>query len=196
MKEVMVLLAVAGAAGLVAAAVLVGLRGLVREIREHREQAAILSLLRTFAPAAAETARDPKALLQWFPLVSSARVMFPRAFAALDGTLGRPFPFGSTDAQEAHSRWTADWLAWEASHDAEYKLKAATLDEQLQHLSGDRAALVRAELAAVEREQLERYQQRYVEYVRVGKALASLGGQTGPAREGSQGAAHDSRVSR
>lgn len=170
-----IVLAIAGAAGVVAAAVLAGSRGLVREIREHREQAAILSLIRTFAPAAAETARDPKALLQWFPLANSARVMFPRAFAALDGAFGRPFPLGSADAQDAHARWTADWLAWEASHDADYKLKAATLDEQLQHLSGDRAALVRAELAAVEREQLERYQQRYVEYVRAGKALAALG---------------------
>ena len=36
---------------------------------------------------------------------------------------------------------------------------------------------VRAAVAAIEREKLERYQRRYEEYVRIGKALAALGGE-------------------
>ena len=37
--------------------------------------------------------------------------------------------------QAAHSPWTADWLGWERTHDADYTLKAALLA----HVLGDAA---------------------------------------------------------
>ncbi len=40
----------------------------------------------------------------------------------------RRFPFGPDQIQNAHARWTADWLAWELVHDTEYKLKAAAAE--------------------------------------------------------------------
>ncbi len=85
---------------------------------------------------------------------------------------GIAFPFGSERIQAAHAQWTADWLAWERTHDAEYKLKAAAVEEELARSEG--SPLVRARLDAIEREKLERYQRRYEEYVRIGKALQAL----------------------
>jgi hypothetical protein len=63
---------------------------------------------------------------------------------------------------------------WEASHDTEYKLKAATAEEELRASPG--SPVLRARLDSVEREKLERYQRRYEEYTRVSKALKNLGG--------------------
>ena len=74
--------------------------------------------------------------------------------------------------QAAHARWTAEWLAWERTHDAEYKLKAAEIEEEL--LASGGSTVVRGRLDGVEREKLDRYQRRYEEYVRVGKALQAL----------------------
>ncbi|HZR22084.1 MAG TPA: hypothetical protein VFA59_00760, partial [Vicinamibacterales bacterium] len=74
------------------------------------------------------------------------------------------FPFSADFIQAIHSQWTADWLAWELTHDAEYKVKVAE------------AANDRLKLEAVEREKLDRYQRRYQEYVQVGKALHALVG--------------------
>ena len=72
----------------------------------------------------------------------------------------------------AHARWTADWLAWERTHDADYKLKAAVLQEAL--AEGGDAAVGRARTEALEREKLALYQRRYEEYARVAKALQTL----------------------
>jgi hypothetical protein len=76
--------------------------------------------------------------------------------------------------QAAHARCTADWLAWERSHDAEYKLRAAALEQALAAASESEKPLARARLDAIEREKLERYQQRYEEYIRTAKALQAL----------------------
>ena len=74
----------------------------------------------------------------------------------------------------AHARWSADWLAWERTHDADYKLKAAQVEADIS-ARGD-STLGRARLDAVEREKLDKYQRRYEEYARVSKALRVLGG--------------------
>jgi hypothetical protein len=129
-------------------------------------------LLALFAPGLAAAAEDPRALLVWQPLATIARTLYPKEFAALDRASGGTFPFSADQIDKAHSRWTADWLAWERSHDGECKLKVATVEHEL----GDAidSAYGRARLDAVEREKLDRYQQRYEEYTRVGKGLQLL----------------------
>jgi hypothetical protein len=134
-------------------------------------------MLALFAPGIDASRRDPRALLVWQPLASMARKLFPAEFAALDAAAGATFPFTSDQIQAAHARWSADWLAWERAHDGEYKLRAAAAHEEL----GERtsSAYGRSRLEAIEREKLERYQQRYEEYTRVSKALQALIGGTG-----------------
>ncbi len=61
---------------------------------------------------------------------------------------------------------------WEQAHDGEYKLKVAEIEAALQGPGG--SPVGRARLDAVEREKLERYQRRYEEYVRVGKAFQAI----------------------
>jgi hypothetical protein len=116
---------------------------------------------------------DPRQILRWARLASTARRLFPEEFAELDRAAGHPFPFGKKDAEAAHARWTAEWLAWERTHHEDYKMRAAKAESEIGHLNED-PAIGRARLAAIEREKLERYQQRYEEYIRVAKALAAL----------------------
>ena len=129
-------------------------------------------ILALFAPGIEAAIRDPRALLAWQPLALTARRLFPAEFAAIDAAAGGTFPFTNEQLQAAHARWSADWLAWEGAHDAEYKLRAAAAYDEL----GERAATAygRSRLEAIEREKLERYQQRYEEYTRVSKALQAL----------------------
>ncbi len=127
-----------------------------------------------FSRGLAEAERDPRAILIWQPLARAARGLEPETFAALDRATGAAFPFSAERIQAAHATWTADWLAWEARHDAEYKQKAAEAEAEIERAGG--SGVAKARLAGVEREKLERYQQRYAEYVRVAKALQALGG--------------------
>jgi hypothetical protein len=148
---------------------------IVRELRASREEAKkarALTIMNLFAPAIAAARSDPRALLAWQPLARTARQLWPDDFALLDRTSGSTFPFSAETVQAAHAQWTADWLAWECMHDAEYKMKAAEAEHELAASGG--APFVRAKLDAVEREKLDRYQRRYQEYVQVGKALQSL----------------------
>ena len=146
-----------------------------RELKAAREEAArgrALDLIALFAPGVAAAQDDPRALLTWQPLAVTARTACPDVFAALDLAAGGEFPFTGEQIQAAHSRWTADWLAWERAHDGEFKLKAAAAEEEVARSNG--AALARARFDAVEREKLELYQRRYTDYVRVSKALQAL----------------------
>ena len=168
----MVLLA---AALIVAGAVAWGFLRIVSELREARREVVrtrTLEVLRAFIAAPAEAAADPRALLVWEPLAKAARQICPDEFVQLDRAYGAAFQFGAERFESAHAQWTADWLAWERSHDAEYKLKAASVEEEIARSVG--SPVVRARLDAVEREKLELYQRRYAEYVRVAKALQSL----------------------
>ncbi len=130
------------------------------------------ALLALFAPAVAAAAHDPRAVLVWQPLAVAARTLYPKAFADVDRALGSTFPFSPEAIERAHARWTADWLAWERRHDADSKLKAATVEHEL---GGDvHSPFGRARLDAVEREKLDLYQQHYEEYTRIAKGLQAL----------------------
>jgi hypothetical protein len=141
---------------------------------EQSERARVLQLISLFAPAVTAVGRDPRAILEWQPLASTSRKLFPAEFDQIDTAFGGTFPFNREQIQQAHSQWTADWLAWEAAHDVEYKLKAATIEGDLAATGS--STVLRARLDAVEREKLDRYQRRYQEYVRVSKALQVLAG--------------------
>ena len=129
-------------------------------------------LLTLFAPGMAAAAEDPRALLVWQPLATTARTLYPKEFAALDRASGGTFPFTVDQIEKAHSRWTADWLAWERSHDAECKAKAAVAEHELAASGG--SPVMRARLESIEREKLESYQRRYEEYIRVAKSIQAL----------------------
>ena len=165
------------AALFVAAAVIwAGLRiaAAVQASRPDPVRARALELMAMFAPAGGAAAGDPRAILIWQPLARMARQMFPEEFALIDQAAGGAFPFSHDRLQSAHAQWTADWLAWERTHDAEYKLKAAVVEQEIA-VAGSTAVL-RARLDAVESEKLDLYQRRYQEYVRVAKALQALAG--------------------
>jgi hypothetical protein len=162
---------------IVAAAVAWAARQIVMELRAAREESArarAAALLDLFAPALTAAQQDPRAYLVWQPLAAIARQLFPAESAALDRAAGGAFPFTTAQVQAAHAQWTADWLAWERTHDADYKLKAVAAIEELAAAGGSAAARGRVE--AVEREKIDLYQRRYSDYVRVAKALQSLAG--------------------
>jgi hypothetical protein len=148
---------------------------IVREMRAAREQAAherALAIVQLFAPALATVQDDPRVLLVWQPLARAIRQLFPVESAAVDRAAGGAFPFGREMMGAAHARWTADWLSWERTQDADYKLKAAVLQDELGAALD--SAVGRARMESLEREKLALYQRRYEEYTRVAKALQSL----------------------
>jgi len=154
---------------------LIGLWFLVtRELQRHRREAAIQRVMGIFGPAQAAVLRDPKELLVWAPLAEASRKMFPEAFRAIDEATGGRFPFTPDAIERAHAKVSSDWLAWEKAHDEEYRIRAAEAEQQLAGASGDAASLARARLERIQHEKIERYQQRYEEYIRTGKALQAL----------------------
>ena len=140
--------------------------------RHEESRARTLALVGLFAPGLAAAQHDPRTLLVWYPLAKVVRQLFPSESAALDRAAGGTFPFTPDQIQAAHARWTADWLAWERTHDADYKLKAAAAERELAASGG--SPVIRAKLDAVEREKLDLYQQHYSNYVRIAKALHAL----------------------
>lgn len=168
-------MAIVIAALLVAAAVGGAARQIIAQMKrasDEQRRSRQLSIAALFAPAIAAAQEDPRALLTWQPLAKALRVVFPAEFAALDAASGATFPFTKDQLASGHSRWTADWLAWERAHDGIYKLKALAMQHELKGEAG--SDLGRAKLEAVEREKLDLYQRRYEEYVRVGKSLQVL----------------------
>jgi hypothetical protein len=168
------LIVVACALGVAATVVWAALRSAAaaREVREDATRQRALQLLALLAPGAVAARDDPKALLAWYPVADLARRLFPAECTALDQAAGAPFPFGAAQIEDAHTRWTSAWLAWEAAHDAEFKLRTATLEQEL----GSAAAtgVGRARLEAVGREKLAQYQQRYEDYTRISRLLRTL----------------------
>ena len=148
---------------------------IVGELRAARGEAArgrMLMLVELFATGIVAAQHDPRAFLVWYPLARITRQLLPAESAALDRAAGGSFPFTADQVQAAHAHWTADWLAWELTHDGEYKLKAATAGQEL--AASPDSPVLRARLDAVEREKLASYQRRYAEYVRIAKALQAL----------------------
>lgn len=145
-----------------------------RELRAQRQDTAVQAMLHTFGPAQAAVIDNPRQLLAWHPLAETSRKLFPAAFATLDAAAGGRFPFPKEMVERAHARVSSDWLAWEKAHDEEYRIKGAAAEQDLRTAAGDAAALARARLDRVQHEKIERYQQRYEEYVRTSKALQAL----------------------
>jgi hypothetical protein len=143
-------------------------------VESRRRDAAIQQLLAIFGPAGAAVQQDPRQLLVWYPLAQNSRKLFPDAFAELDKASGGTFPFTKEQLKSAHARCSSDWLTWERAHDAEYSLKAAQLEDEIMRAGGQATPLQRTRLAAVEQQKLERYQQRYEEYIKTAKALAAF----------------------
>ena len=145
------------------------------EMRANREAAAqgrAMAIVQLFAPALEAVQKDPRVLLVWQPLARVVRQLYPLESAAVDRAAGSAFPFGRDLMAAAHARWTADWLSWERTHDADYKLKAAVAQDEM--AAATDSAVGRAKLEALEREKLTLYQQRYEEYSRVAKALQAM----------------------
>jgi hypothetical protein len=166
---------IVGAVILLAIAICLSAHGIVRALDRARRDAAAaraLTIVQTLAPGIEAARTDPRSLLVWYPLAGAVRRLFPAECAALDEAAGGSFPFPPEQVQAAHAQWTADWLAWERTHDAEYKSRAAAAEQELAASAGSAAA--RARLDAIEREKLDRYQRRYQDYVRVAKALQNL----------------------
>ena len=159
---------------IVAGAAVVLLSLIAVQIRRLRRDATMVRLLETFAPAVAAVQQDPKQLLTWYPLAKMSRKAFPEAFAQLDAAAGGVFPFTKEQLAAAHARWTSEWLAWERAHDAEYSLKTAQVQDEIDRAPGQPSPLLRTRLAAVDQQKLERYQQRYEEYIKTAKALAGF----------------------
>jgi hypothetical protein len=166
------LLSIAGALIVAAAVGWAGWRiagALARRPEDHGERTRLLAI---FAPGIAAAADDPRALLAWHSIASTARKLYPAEFAALDQASGNTFPFSVDQIERAHARWTTDWLAWERTHDAECKLKTAIVEHELgAALDTDYG---RARLDAIERDKLDHYQRRYEEYTRISRALQAL----------------------
>jgi hypothetical protein len=158
----------------VAAMAAVALWRLVRVFDDQRREKTIQHLLAMFGPAGVAVQQDPKQLLVWYPLAQNSRKLFPEAFADLDKAFGERFPFTKEQLQSAHARCSSDWLAWERAHDRESSLKAAQVEHDIARGGGQATPLLRTRLAALEQEKLERYQQRYEEYIKTAKALAAL----------------------
>jgi len=169
---VIFLLLVVPAAALVLGAV--AMWRLARTADRRRREAAVQHLLAVFGPATVASQQDPRQLLSWFPIAQHSRSLFPEAFAELDRAFGGRFPFTKEQLQAAHARCSSDWLAWERAHDAEFSLKAAQVQDEIARAGGQASPLLRTKIAAVEQEKLERYQQRYEDYVRTSKALAGF----------------------
>jgi hypothetical protein len=145
-----------------------------REVQRLRHEAAVHAALQTFGPAQAAALDNPRELLIWYPLAQAARKLQPRAFATLDAATGGAFPFTRDQVERAHAKVSSEWLAWEKAHDEEYRLKAASVEHELRNASGEAASLAKARLERVQHEKIERYQQRYEEYIRTAKALQGL----------------------
>lgn len=141
-------------------------------VERQSRQAGILQILATFAPSAAAVQRDPKQLLAWYPAVQTSRKLFPGAFRELDRAAGGAFPFTRDQLQAAHARCSSDWLAWEHANEAEFALKTAQVQDEIDR-AGQASPLLRTRLAAIEQQKLQGYQQRYEEYIKTAKAIAA-----------------------
>jgi len=160
-------------------------RELRRALHRYHQEQLIAVLLTRFGPVIASA--EPQNVCRWQEVVETARRLYPEAFAQIEVETGDRFPFSANLLENAHARWTADWLAWERQHDVDFKLRASTLMADLERLGTASSSTTGAKLAASERheaqtrldaieeERLRTYQQRYEEYVRVGNQLRALG---------------------
>lgn len=150
---------------------------LIKSIRKHQRQEILMQLFRMFSVPITQAQADPKVLARWSELSVQMRGLFPDIFRKVEASSGVPFPFSFELIESAHAKWTSDWLAWERKHDLEYKERIRAVESELNKVSesiSDETSALRSRLNAIELEKLGRYQERYEEYVRVGKTIAEL----------------------
>lgn len=139
--------------------------------RQHEER--LTAFLVTAIPPLIPT-NDPRAILGWANSFDTIRRLFPVVIKRIEQVSGRSFPISDDFIEAAHARCTAEWLAWERKHNAEYQEKTALLDADIGATDRMADPEIRARSARLEDEKLQSYQQRYEEYVSIGKALAEL----------------------
>ena len=147
--------------------------------RQHREQV-VAVLLASVGPAVARA--DGRELLGWRRVAGTLRELLPEAVRTIEKRTGQPFPFPREVVEDAHARWTADWLAWERAHDIRFRQRTSALEAELRKGGEADTAAGRARLGTLDDEKLQDYQRRYEEYVRVGKELAALADGGSPLR--------------
>ena len=145
-----------------------------RERRRQHRELLMASLLAGVGPAVARA--DGRELLGWRRVAGTMRALLPDAVGAIEQRTGEPFPFPRAVVDDAHARWTADWLAWEREHDIRFRQRTSALEAELRTSGEADTAAGKARLASLDDEKLQDYQRRYEEYVRVGQALAALTG--------------------
>ncbi len=158
----------------VAVVVAGGVAFLVWELRRRDRDATALKLIALFGPSIERVQLEPRTLPTWAAVARTTRRLFPEAFARLDAASQGPFPFPPALIERAHARWTTEWLAWEREHDLRYKRLASEVEAERVDVTDERGRVLEARLREIEQEKLQRYQERYEEYVRVGKAIGEL----------------------
>ena len=148
-----------------------------RARREHRRQHGerlIALLLASVGPAVARA--DGRELLGWRRVAAALRGLLPEAVREIERRSGESFPFPRKVVEDAHARWTAEWLAWERAHDIRFRQRTSALEAELRESGESGTASGQARLAALDDEKLQAYQRRYEEHVRVGRELEALAG--------------------
>ena len=146
----------------------------VFEWRRRRREELLLQLLAMFGPSLVRVQDRPQELVAWSQLASLARALFPSEFKELDLRKGERFPFSKAVVEDAGARWATNWLAWERTHDAEYRHKAHEIEAELRRTESQEVGNLEERLKLIEQEKLLRYQERYEEYVRVSRSLGDL----------------------
>ena len=159
---------------LIALVIAVAAALLVYESRQRRREELLLRLAVTFAPAIANARKNPSAFVAWSGIASRVRKLFPEEFRQLDSAGNGRFPFSRDLIDAVHAQWTTEWLTWERQHDLEYKQRTQSLELESEGLDGRSSEIIRSRIEVIEQEKLQRYQERYEEYVRIGKAIADL----------------------
>ena len=159
---------------LIALVIAVAAALLVYESRQRRREELLLRLAVTFAPAIANARKNPNAFVAWSGIARRVRKLFPEAFHQLDSAGNGRFPFSRDLIEAVHAQWTTEWLTWERQHDLEYKQRTQSLELESEGLEGRSSEIIRSRIEVIEQEKLQRYQERYEEYVRIGKAIADL----------------------
>ena len=144
-----------------------------RRVRKQEHQEQLMAMLLTGSAAAIARA-EPRELLAWQATAMTARRLFPDVVAAIESKGGEDFPIPKKIIEDAHAKWTAEWLAWERHHDADFRKRTSVLEAELQAAGQEHTPDGHARIAALEDEKLQSYQRRYEEYVQVGKKLTDL----------------------
>ncbi len=139
--------------------------------QEHKDQLMVVLLT---GSAAAVARAEPRELLAWQSTADVARRLFPDVIADIESKGGESFPIPRKVIEDAHAKWTAEWLAWERHHDADFRKRTSVLQAELEATGHEHTPDGHARVAVLEDEKLQSYQRRYEEYVQIGKGLMGL----------------------